>query len=198
MTPQAFKNSWTDATHPLLPFSRARLKEFELMDETTEYLRIAGLPGCAEPDLNFLNDADDIDQGICRLTELFNLEDEPEFDIFVVIGSCRDGDVIAIDTNDNAKILQLDHEDGFSGKYFNNSIVSLTEFLILYRTFQEEVLARTSRRHSYDIWNFTDEQFDQLKNSMYLSDSKAITEDGFWKDELDMMLMFRNEKFSIK
>jgi len=197
MTPQAFKSTWTNKDKPLSPLSKSRRDRFNLSKVTSDFLNIAGLPVYCEPNLSFANDTDDIVYGINRLTEQYDFEEDmPKFDKYVVIGSCRDGDAIAVDTSDNDKIVELDHEDSFSSMYFNSSIETLADFLILYRDFETEVLQCKDQDDNFQCFNFTDEQFERLKNKMYSIDSKAMTERGFWKEELEIMLSIRQEKFA--
>ena len=197
MTPQAFKNSWTNTDEPLSPLSKSRLERFNLFKATSDFLIISGLPVYCEPNLSFATDTDDIVYGINRLTEQYDFEeDKPKFDKYVVIGCCRDGDAIAVDTNDNDKIAELDHKDLFRSMYFNSSIETLADFLILYRDFETEVLQGKDTEDNFQCFNFTDEQFERLKSKMYAIDSKALTERGFWKEELEIMLSIRQEKFT--
>jgi len=198
MTPHAFKNSWTNTDEPLSPLSKSRLDRFNLLKGTSDFLSIAGLPSYCEPNLSFANDTGDIIYGINRLTEQYDFEeDKSKFGKYIVIGSCRDGDAIAIDTSDNDKVVELDHEDLFSSMYFNSSIETLADFLIFYRDFETEVLKGKDPDDNFQCFNFTDEQFEQLKNKMYEVDSKAITEKGFWKEEIEIMLSIRQEKFAL-
>jgi hypothetical protein len=123
MTPQAFKNNWTNRDEPLSPLSKSRLDRFNLSKATFDFLNITGLPANCGPNLSFANDSDDIVYGINKLTDQFDFEDDKaKFDRYIVIGSCRDGDAIAVDTADNDKIIELDHEDLFSSMYFNSSL----------------------------------------------------------------------------
>ncbi len=203
MTPQQFQDSWTNTGEPLTPLAKSRLDKFNLRRETSDFLSIAGLPAYCEPNLSFANDTDDIFYGINKLTDLYDCltqeydpeDDQPAFDKYIVIGSCRDGDVIAIDTNDNDKIVELDHEDSFSSMYFNSSIAALAGFLVQYRDFVAEVLQDKDPEDNSQCYNFTDEQIEQLINKMYSMDSRAITEHGFWKNELEIMYSLRQENF---
>ena len=197
MTPQAFKSSWTNKDELLSPLSTSRLDSFNLSKVTSDFLRIAGPPVYCEPNLSFVNDTDDIVYGINSLTEQYDFEeDKPKFHKYVVIGSCRDGDAIAVHTSDNDKIVELDHEDLFSSMYFNSSIETLADFLILYRDFETELLQDKDPGDNFQCFNFTDKQFERLRNKMYAVDSKAVTERGFWKEELEIMLSIRQEKFA--
>jgi len=196
MTPHDFKNSWTNTGETLSPLTRARLERFNLSQSTADFLIQSGLPVYCEPNLSFTNDTDDIVYGITKLTEQYDFEnDKVKYDKYVVIGSCRDGNAIAIDTSDNDKIVELDHEDLFSTMYFNSSIAALANFLILYRDFEQDVLQDKDPDDNFQCFNFTDQQFDQLKSKMLSVDSKAITERGFWKEELEIMLSIRQEKY---
>jgi hypothetical protein len=71
----------------------------------------------------------------------------------------------------------------------------ISDFLILYRDFEKEVLQDKDPDDNFQCFNFTDQQFDQLKSKMLLVDSKAITERGFWKEELEILLSIRHEKY---
>lgn len=193
MTPQEFKKVWSD---DLSPLSKSRLEHFNLLKETTDFLHIVGLPIYCEPYLYFANDTDDVVYGINRLTEQYDFEeDKLKFDRYIVIGSCRDGDAIAIDNGDNDKIVQLDPEDLFSSMYFNSSIETLANFLVFYRDFEAAVLQGKDPDDNFQCYNFTDEQIEKLKDRMYSVDSKAMTEQGFWKEELEIMLSIRQEKY---
>jgi hypothetical protein len=196
MSPQAFKNSWTNINEPLSPIKRSRIERFQLSQPTVDFLAIAGLPIYCEPYLSFANDTDDIFYGINKLTEQFDFEEDKEkYDNYIVIGFCRDGDAIAIDTADNDKVVELDHEDIFKSMYFNSSIETLADFLIFYRDFIVEVLQDKNPEDNLQCFNFTDEQFDQLKSKMKSVDSQAVTVKGFWKDELEIMLSIRQEHY---
>ena len=198
MTPQDFRDSWTNIDKSLSPLTVSRLDRFKLQQSTVDFLTIAGLPIYSEPNLSFANNTDDIFYGINKLTEQFDFADEKEkYEKYIVIGSCRDGDAIAIDTNDNDKIVELDHEDLFSSKYFNSSINTLADFLILYRDFEKEVLLDKDQTNNFQSFKFTDEQFEILKQKMFAVDKDAITEDGFWKDELEIILSIRQEYFGL-
>jgi len=199
MKPQEFKNIWTNISKPLSPLTLARLHRFNLSKPTIDFLTIAGLPIHAQPDLSFAKDIDDTFYGINKLTDQYHfLNDDPEYEKYIVIGSCRDGDAIAIDTDTQDQIVQLDHEDGFRPANFNSTIETLADFLILFRDFESEVLKDKKSEESFQFFNFTNAQFDDLKNKMLISDSKAVTEKGFWKDELEILLSIRQECFGKK
>jgi len=198
MTPQAFIESWSATDEPLSPLTESRLYRFNLRPATFDFLTIAGLPTYCEPNLSFANNSDDIVYGINRLTDQYDFlkNDKSKFDRYIVIGSCRDGDAIAIDSGDDDKIVELDHQDLFSSMYFNSSIKTLADFLIFYRDFQIQVLQDKDLGDPLQCFNFTDDQFDQLKSKMWAVDQRALTEKGFWKEELEIMLSLRQQKYA--
>jgi hypothetical protein len=73
--------------------------------------------------------------------------------------------------------------------------MSLADFLIFYRDFKAEVVQDKDPDDNLQCFNFTNEQFKRLKNKMNSVDSKALAERGFWKEELEIMLSIRQEKF---
>jgi hypothetical protein len=197
MTPHDFEKNWSNIENPLTPLTLFSLERFNLSKSTVDFLSNSGLPTYAEPNLSFVIDTDDVFYGINKLTERFDLYDKKsEFEKYIVIGSCRDGNQIAIDTGDNDKIVELDHEDLFSPMFFNSSIETLADFLIIYRDFETDVLKGKDPDDDFQCFNFTDQRFEKLRNSFYLADSKALTEKGFWKEELEIMLTIRKEKFA--
>jgi len=196
MTPYDFKNSWTNSDEQLSPITLLRLDRFNLLSSTVDFLVNAGLPTYCEPKLSFAKNSNDTVYGINKLTDQYDFAtDKDKYDMYIVIGSCRDGDAIAIDTNDNDKIVELDHDDLFSSKYFNSSINTLANFLILYRDFEKEVLLDKDQNDNFQSFNFTDLQFENLKRKMIEFDKDAITQNGFWKDELEIMLSIRQKYF---
>lgn len=194
MTPEEFKIIWTkngDATSPINPI---QLKELKLTKNTVDFLTISGLPEEASPFLTFVKESGDEYETITLLTEQYDFL-ESEFDKFIVIGSDGNGDVITVNTKKNDQIEWLDHEDYFSSRFMNSSIIHLADFLKIYRDFNEIILTENGEDAVMDC-NFTDEQFEILKQKMMKADPKAI-ENGFWNGELEMLLgnreYYRNE-----
>ena len=196
MTPQKFRNNWTNIEHRLSPLASKRLERFNLSKSAFDFLNIAGLPTYAEPNLSFAKDIDDEFYGINKLTELYDLFDrKADYEKYVVIGSCHDGNVIAINTDKNDQIEELDHEDFFSSKFFNTSINLLADFLILYRDFEISVWVGKDPKDGMQFFNFTDTQFETLQEIMLNVDERALITDGFWKSELNGLLSNRQEYF---
>lgn len=191
MSPQDFKAVWNEAEGKLSPISLGRLGRFPFSIRTSNFLVIAGLPKYAPGNLSFAEDSDDKVYGIVKLIEQYDFfEEDVEYAKYVVIGSCRDGDAIAIDTADGDTIWELDHEDLFKAQFLNSSIESLAHFLILYQQFEASVVAENGLDR-FKCGYFTDEQFELLRNKMLVIDERAVTERGFWKEELKILLALR-------
>ncbi|MDP2388499.1 MAG: SUKH-4 family immunity protein [Bacteroidota bacterium] len=193
MTAQEFKNVWETSDHSLRPLSIDRFKGLNLQQTTIDFLTIAGLPANVAPYLSFVRDTSDIYDGINRLTKQYDTL-EKEFDKYVTIGVDGSGNLIVLNTEMNDRVEWLDHED-FSPRYMNNSINELGELLIVYRSFVDQIQQENGEDAYLDA-NFTDTQLETLKQKMEQVDGNALTEDGFWKVEIEMLLENRKEFFS--
>lgn len=193
MTPEEFKNSWRDTDQPLSPISPVRLFDFNMQPGTNAFLVKSGLPVYASPLISFAEDSDDIYHGIAKFTVQFDTGDQRDaFDKYIVIGSCHEGDVIVVNTADKDVIELLDHNDNYKPLFFNTSINHLADFLIIYRDFEDDIM---KEQGDEGIMNslFTDAQFEQLKERMMGIDERALTENGFWKGELELLLSERQD-----
>jgi len=188
MSPQEFKNNWV-CKGVLSPLQLSRLTQFNLKPETIEFLTTVGLPTDAAPFLSFVEDSQDKFKGIARLKEQYDLP-EPELEKWIVIGSCADGDPIAINVDSNDRIEWLDHENYFAANFFNSSVSSMANCLVVYRDFVSEV----NQASGEDAWlngNFSDIQFDALKVKLLEADSRALESNGFWEEQLNINLAMR-------
>ncbi|HWI94430.1 MAG TPA: SUKH-4 family immunity protein [Flavisolibacter sp.] len=190
MTPQEFRGIWTKNGDILSPFSLQRLKDLKLLPSTSEFLVSAGLPPDAAPFLSFAQDKDDIYFGINKLTDQYDFLDS-EYEKYVVIGSCSDGDPIAINTGDNDQIEWLDHEDLFSSRFFNSSIMTLAGCLVAYRDFVLTVQMENGEDAVVNS-DFSDNQFEKLQQALIAADDRAVKE-GFWKEQLEIELALRQD-----
>jgi hypothetical protein len=193
MTPEQFKNSWRETDQPLSPISPVRLISLNMQPATNAFLVKSGLPVYASPLISFAEDTDDIFHGMAKFTVQFDTGDQQEaFEKYVVIGSCHDGDVIVVNTASKDVIELLDHNDNFKSMFFNTSINHLADFLIIYRDFEDNIMKEQGEEGIRNSL-FTDTQFELLKERMKAIDERALTEKGFWKDELASMLAERQD-----
>lgn len=191
MTAEQFKVNWSSIEDNLSPIPLDILALFELSSATCNFLNRSGLPNQAAPFLSFCNASDDKFYGINKLTYQYDIL-EPSFEKYIVIGSCNDGDPIVINTEKNDQIECLDHEDYFSPCFFNTSIYTLAESLLVFRDF----ILTIERENGEDaaINNvFTDLQFEKLKNDLQIADEMALDENSFWNNILQMELEMRED-----
>jgi hypothetical protein len=189
MTPQEFKKIWTSTGDILTPFTSSRLLRLNLKPGTIDFLTQAGLPPDAAPFLTFAENSDDKYKGIVRLTDQFDFLEE-EFKKWIVIGSCSDGDPIAINVDANDQIGWLDHDNYFEPAFFNSSIEALANCLIVYRDFVLTV-QKENGQDAFMNSNFTDHQFETMKSKLLKADNNALADGGFWKQQIDMDLSMR-------
>lgn len=108
MTPEEFKQKWISLENNLNPISSEKLDGLGLSAKTINFLVRSGLPDSAAPFLSFSNDSEDLSNGIQKLNKVYDILD-PEFEKYVVIGSCGDGDPIVINTQMDDQIEFLDN-----------------------------------------------------------------------------------------
>jgi hypothetical protein len=191
MTPEDFKQKWISLEDNLNPISPERLSGLGLSGKTIDFLVGSGLPDSAAPFLSFSKDSEDLYRGIQKLNKVYDFL-EPEFEKYVVIGSCSDGDPIVVNTQMDDQIEFLDHEDYFSSRLFNSDISGLAKSLLAYRNFVDTILEENGE-NSYLASDFTDGQFEKLKGEILLADSKALENNAFWSTQLQMDLDLRED-----
>jgi SUKH-4 immunity protein len=192
MNPSEFINAWSESEQNLQPISLQTLTRFELDNETVDFLFQSGLPNDAAPFLSFVGDIHPSDKysTISFLSEWFNFL-EPEYRNYVVVGSDGSGDIIAINTKNNFIIEWLDHEDYFSSRFMNSSISQLANCLLCYRDFIKKINPGKTADECFDT-EFTDGQFETLLDLLASIDQRAVQE-GFWKEELELLLANRED-----
>lgn len=191
MRPEEFKSIWTSTGDTLSPLTESRLTGLNLKLNTIEFLTKSGLPVDAAPFLTFADNSADKYKGIIRLTDQFEFLEE-EFKKWIVIGSCSDGDPIAINAKNDDQIDWLDHDNYFEPGFFNSSIEALADCLVIYRQFIQDI-QKENGEDAYLNGDFSDIQFESLKSKLLQADSKALIGNGFWKAELDMELAMRDD-----
>ncbi len=190
MTPEQFKLEWETAGDMLCRFYADELQGLGLKSQTVDFLKVAGLPGFAEPFLSFVQNDDDQLNRMRRLRDVYEFLGE-EFEKYVLIGWDGVGDPIVVNIEENDAIESLDHESGFSSYYFNSSISTMAECLLVQRNFVD-LVDRENGPESYSNSNFTDAQFETLKTGILAVDPDALQDDGFWKVSLEVELTLRD------
>ena len=192
MQPSEFRKAWVEVEDNLRPITLDTLNKFELTQEAIDFLNISGLPESAAPFVNFVGDWNTRDKYsvIDKLPNLFNFLDS-SYDKYIVIGSDGSGNFIACDTSKGCTIEWLDHEDYFSASFMNSSIGQLANCLLVYREFVLKVNETSSPDGWFDT-SFSDAQYDALKDILESIDERA-TKEGFWKEQLEILLANRED-----
>jgi hypothetical protein len=195
MTPQQIIDKWKALGETLNPLTAATIDTYGLKEETKEFLRVCGFPDQSAPFLSFVKNSEHITETITRLSDMYDLPNE--FEKYIKIGSDGSGNPIVINTANNDRVELLDHEQDFELlDIMNNDVYALSSALIDYNTFIKTILKENGEDAFLDA-NFSDTQFDTLKNSLIIRDEYAAKR-GFWKMELDILLAnrnhYRNEK----
>jgi len=185
MTPEEYRLSFLAKNKSIFPLDMEKLSPFPLKSRTIDFLKI-GLPKYVAPYVSF--NTGDKSSGIDTLNRIYKIEDE--FKRYVVIGADGSGNPVAINSADNDVVEWLDHEDYFTASYFNSSIESMLQFFLIYDDFLETIRLENGEDAVINS-NFTDEQFLDMKNKMLFVDARAVNEQGFWKEELEMELANR-------
>ena len=191
MTPTEFIKIWTNTGDKVIPISPSRLHGLDLKQSTIEFLIVSGLPDSAAPMLSFIDNSDDSYKTIGRLTHKFDFLGS-EFDKYICIGSCSDGDPVVINTDLDDQIEWLDHDDNYTSGFFNSSIESLAECLIICRDFVSRV-QKENGQEAFINGYFTDDQFEKFKSQLIKADNRIFMETGFWKEELEMYMAMRDD-----
>lgn len=191
MTPEEFRDIWTKQGDGLIAFPASRLVGLDLKPKTMRFLIQAGLPIDAAPFLSFADNSEDKYKGISRLTDQYDFLGE-EFRKWIVIGSCSDGDPIAVNVQADDQIDWLDHDNYFEPGFFNTSIEAFAECLVVCRKFTTRVNNENGDFASID-GNFSDEQFDDFRRDLLKADKFALSDNSFWKEELEMYLAMRDK-----
>jgi hypothetical protein len=165
-----------------------------LNENTVDFLSIIGLPISAAPFLDFAHIKE-----YRELQSIYMNYNTGEFEHkqLLSVGADGAGDPICIDLKNDCRIVALNHEEGFKPSFMNSSVMELFQFLTIYKAFVKEVIL-TNGEDAFLDSNFTDEQYEDLKNTMEELDRKALVRDAFWTQELELLLdnreYFLNQK----
>jgi len=191
MTTSEFKIAWAQYSGDLRPISIPTLEKFNLSPSTMEFLNLSGLPEDAAPFLSFVSDTDSKNKydSIDFLTNWFDFL-SPEYSKYIVIGSDGCGDIIALNTDEDCIVEWLDHEDGFSPRFMNTSVLHLANCLAIYNQFIGAI-KKENGEDAYMDANFSKTQFETLYDLLKSIDGKSVTE-GFWQTDLDALIAQRD------
>ncbi|WP_276371801.1 SUKH-4 family immunity protein [Chryseolinea sp. H1M3-3] len=191
MTPKDFIHIWSSTGDKVRPISPASLSGLGLKPSTKEFLILSGLPDSAAPMLSFVDNSTDTYNSIGRLRDRFDLSGN-EFEKYIYIGSCSDGDPIVVNTAVDDQIEWLNHDKDFEPGFFNSSIEAFVECLVICRDFITRV-NRENGDFAFIDGNFSDEQLEDFRRNLVKADKHALCDNSFWKEELEMYLAMRDQ-----
>lgn len=196
MNKEEYQNFWVESGDSINRFAIVKLHEYNLTQPTVEFLNEVGLPSYAAPFLSFVNDSEDNYEGICRLTSQYDFLEE-EYSGYIIIGSDGSGNPFVINTEENDQVEWLDHEDCFSSRFVNTTIQEFASCLLTYNKFVNLVIKENGEDAFFNS-DFTDEQYDWLKGEMIKIDTNAVLQEGFWNEELELLLINRADYLKEK
>lgn len=192
MSPEEFKLLWkTEAVleEKLVPWPATMIEGCGLSGTTQAFLIESGLPEDAAPFLSFKPSLDERGVVLLSVREIYPHLDSG-FACYTPLGSDGSGNPIVVDSADNDRICRLDHEDSFSSHPINSSIETLAGFLLIYRDFNQRLLTENGEDAVMDS-NFSDLQFNELKETLIKVDDTALNKGTFWYNELEELLANR-------
>lgn len=189
MKAEEFKKKWTAGGEEISAVDLISLSDLSLKEETISFLNTSGLPRQASPFLTFVKNTDGQNSSIRKIPEVYKGLGK-EFEKFIIIGSDGYGNPVVINAQENDQIEVLDHEESFSSRYMNKSIEELGGFLLGYREFVETIINENGEDAYLDA-NFTDKQFNQVRELMLSLDAEALKNENFWSLELNTLLANR-------
>lgn len=154
-----------------------------LNEETADFLSVVGLPTSAAPFLSFAGEAE---KELCSISDLYETG-EAGHKYFLSIGADGAGNPICIDIKHDCQIVALNHEQDYIPSFVNSSVKELFQSLTIYKAFGEELI-KTNGEDAFLDANFTDRQYEELKKGLEAVDSKALRENSFWAQELELLL----------
>lgn len=186
MTIQELKSAWTEPVGELRPISAETLRPLPLTASAAEFLQQAGLPDEAAPSLSFVGDVHTAGANNCidLLTNWFPFL-APSYSNYVVIGTDGSGDIIALNTAKDCIVEWLDHENDFSPRFMNSSILQLAHCLLAYARFVQTTI-RENGEDAYIEARFTDTHLQVLYDQLKETDDRCVNE-GFWYLELQSL-----------
>lgn len=182
ISPQEFLDKWNRDTYGLVGYKEAKINSFSLNNQTKDFLIKAGLPESAPPFLTF---EDSTNGGGIRLTEKNNSLEEI-FSSFIYFGYTGNGNPVCIDES-TSEVVYIDYDNENKSVLINSSIAKFVEFLLVYVEFINKVKAENGRR-AYLQKNAPKELLDWVSLTFYQIDAAALTQGGFWKEELDSFI----------
>ncbi|WP_339697121.1 hypothetical protein [uncultured Roseivirga sp.] len=184
MTPEGLIQVWNN--DELIHVSNSTLYKLPFSELTKEFLNKGFIEVFCDLAFDYLKGE------IQLVSDMWDLDHEEYKDVYA-IGFNGSGDPICIDVLDDEKLIYLNHDNDFEEVYINKNIERFSEMVVRVSHFDKtktKVLENSLWTH-----DFTDENFDKLKNDLKLIDPLAFEiESSFWRYHIENELWFREDE----
>tara|TARA_R110001592_G_scaffold242603_3_gene503262 strand:+ start:1889 stop:2464 length:576 start_codon:yes stop_codon:yes gene_type:complete len=184
MTPEGLIQVWNE--DELIRISESTLDKIPFSELTKAFLNQGFIEVFCDLSFDYLKGE------IQLVSDIWDLNHEEYKDVYA-IGFNGSGDPVCIDVLDNEKLIYLNHDNDFEEVYINKNIERFLEMAVRVSHFDKtktKVFENSQWTH-----DFTDENFDKLKNDLKFIDPLVFEiEPSFWKYHIDNELWFREDE----
>ncbi|WP_289056145.1 hypothetical protein [Carboxylicivirga marina] len=174
-------NEWTE-------YKPEQLAEIKLRKKTIDFLAV-GFMTSAAPFLDFREYSDrEKFQNLVQFYKKYNQDLNTKLKRFVPFGSDSGGNMFCFDSNENDRIVLLDHEYEFDKQSFVN--IDLNEFadcILVYNTFVESIQTKYGEDAFLD-GTYKEEDVQELIKNFNIINSDLLKHNEFWNIELNGLL----------
>ncbi|MBQ0910011.1 SUKH-4 family immunity protein [Flavobacterium sp. F-328] len=164
-------------------FEELEIDKTNLSSLTKEFLK-NGFPENPSPYLGF--GLRSFDNKFYTISEYYtDYELSNGYQNYWIFGSDGSGNIICIDSNQNDRIVILDHEENFGiFQIMNKDIIELSKCLLEYKNFIEEIQNEFGEDGFIES-KFTEVHLDKLKVNFIKINPNIFEESDFWDSEID-------------
>ena len=183
---QTYQKYWQDKGEILYKFSTSSVDKTKVDEITFTFLTTCGLPFNVAPSLSFNELKED---RFLTPNQIFKI-DFDELTNYLMFGSNGSGDPICIDKKTKKEIVYLNHDNYFDRVFINSDILMFAASLTEFNKFISSLIIPTSL--DYSLRKFSDNEFSDLQTGFQDIDKYSLSDNSFWKTELDYLLIERD------
>lgn len=186
MTPEQLKEIWNSE---LIVIEPDQLTKYAFQQVTLDILSSGMIDEVGELVFDYLED------GLQTVNTMCKLED-PNYDDFIAIGFNGSGDPVAIDLNNDDRLVYLNHDLDFEAVHINQNIDRFIETAVRVEAFTSKLNPLT--KASFYSTEFSDADYDTLVSDLRFIDKTIFEQDSFWKETIEYMLWEREDERNKK
>lgn len=175
-------------------------KDVNGSEDVKKILANIGLPSSVAPYIDFCSDKDGGGKCLLNYINMSNYKDlydkmelkeiEDDFRKYIKLGTTNDGQIIAIDYND--EIVCINHEN-LDEEYINLDLDKFLVCIYKYYLFMKSI----KNRYKEDV--FIEDVVElsdivKLKNELFNIDETSLNEDSFWNEQILQLTESFNER----